>query len=110
MCIRDSPEDADHPPPGAVEAQLEAVDAASERLLVGGEALAVVRAEDLHDVAVTVDVPAELLLEEPVLLERRARRRDVLVHRPDQEPVSYTHLRAHETPEHLVCRLLLEKK
>ena len=30
---------------------------------------------------------------------------------PDQHvPVSYTHLRAHETPEHLVCRLLLEKK
>src|SRR5678816_3410441 len=24
--------------------------------------------------------------------------------------VSYTHLRAHETPEHLVCRLLLKKK
>src|SRR5674536_372478 len=24
--------------------------------------------------------------------------------------VSYTHLRAHATPEHLVCRLLLEKK
>eukprot|EP00658_Telonema_sp_P-2_P055595 TRINITY_DN4418_c0_g1_i7.p1 TRINITY_DN4418_c0_g1~~TRINITY_DN4418_c0_g1_i7.p1 ORF type:complete len:942 (-),score=181.87 TRINITY_DN4418_c0_g1_i7:39-2864(-) len=30
--------------------------------------------------------------------------------RPPQAPVSYTHLRAHETPEHLVCRLLLEKK
>ena len=29
---------------------------------------------------------------------------------PSLEPVSYTHLRAHETPEHLVCRLLLEKK
>ena len=28
----------------------------------------------------------------------------------DSKPVSYTHLRAHETPEHLVCRLLLEKK
>ena len=28
----------------------------------------------------------------------------------DQMAVSYTHLRAHETPEHLVCRLLLEKK
>src|SRR5678816_4356799 len=28
----------------------------------------------------------------------------------DLRPVSYTHLRAHETPEHLVCRLLLEKK
>eukprot|EP00658_Telonema_sp_P-2_P025260 TRINITY_DN20171_c0_g1_i5.p2 TRINITY_DN20171_c0_g1~~TRINITY_DN20171_c0_g1_i5.p2 ORF type:complete len:178 (-),score=46.00 TRINITY_DN20171_c0_g1_i5:5-538(-) len=27
-----------------------------------------------------------------------------------KRPVSYTHLRAHETPEHLVCRLLLEKK
>src|SRR5678816_4720613 len=27
-----------------------------------------------------------------------------------REAVSYTHLRAHETPEHLVCRLLLEKK
>ena len=25
-------------------------------------------------------------------------------------PVSYTHLRAHETPEHLVCRLLFAKK
>eukprot|EP00658_Telonema_sp_P-2_P033038 TRINITY_DN24333_c0_g1_i2.p1 TRINITY_DN24333_c0_g1~~TRINITY_DN24333_c0_g1_i2.p1 ORF type:complete len:461 (-),score=112.08 TRINITY_DN24333_c0_g1_i2:58-1440(-) len=34
-------------------------------------------------------------------------------HEPNRvyfEPVSYTHLRAHETPEHLVCRLLLEKK
>src|SRR5678815_4881826 len=28
----------------------------------------------------------------------------------DVAAVSYTHLRAHETPEHLVCRLLLEKK
>ena len=26
------------------------------------------------------------------------------------KPVSYTHLRAHETPEQLVCRLMLEKK
>ena len=28
----------------------------------------------------------------------------------DAEPVSYTHLRAHETVLDLVCRLLLEKK
>ena len=28
----------------------------------------------------------------------------------DHEPVSYTHLRAHETVLDLVCRLLLEKK
>ena len=27
-----------------------------------------------------------------------------------KEPVSYTHLRAHETVLDLVCRLLLEKK
>src|SRR5665647_1279722 len=27
-----------------------------------------------------------------------------------QSPVSYTHLRAHETDSYLVCRLLLEKK
>ena len=27
----------------------------------------------------------------------------------DFNPVSYTHLRAHETHEHLVCRLLLEQ-
>src|SRR5678815_718729 len=31
-----------------------------------------------------------------------------LVNRSQEEPVSYTHLRAHETPEQLVCRLLLE--
>ncbi len=29
---------------------------------------------------------------------------------PDPTPVSYTHLRAHETVLDLVCRLLLEKK
>eukprot|EP00658_Telonema_sp_P-2_P042019 TRINITY_DN30113_c0_g1_i1.p1 TRINITY_DN30113_c0_g1~~TRINITY_DN30113_c0_g1_i1.p1 ORF type:complete len:161 (+),score=20.41 TRINITY_DN30113_c0_g1_i1:118-600(+) len=34
----------------------------------------------------------------------------LLVSRNNTGPVSYTHLRAHETPEHLVCRLLLEKK
>src|SRR5678816_3976423 len=35
-----------------------------------------------------------------------ARRADLEVKRlRDRVPVSYTHLRAHETPEHLVCRL-----
>src|SRR5680860_1727508 len=29
---------------------------------------------------------------------------------PGLQPVSYTHLRAHETDSYLVCRLLLEKK
>src|SRR5678815_1945552 len=31
----------------------------------------------------------------------------VSAHLGETVPVSYTHLRAHETPEHLVCRLLL---
>src|SRR5665213_3247861 len=33
----------------------------------------------------------------------------VLRHEVEQMPVSYTHLRAHETGRNLVCRLLLEK-
>ncbi len=40
--------------------------------------------------------------------------RDMVFMTPEQRKrhtaVSYTHLRAHETPEQLVCRLLLEKK
>ena len=41
------------------------------------------------------------------LVERRA----LVAHgRLQVEPVSYTHLRAHETVLDLVCRLLLEKK
>ena len=33
-----------------------------------------------------------------------------VVEQADDAPVSYTHLRAHETALDLVCRLLLEKK
>ena len=46
------------------------------------------------------------------LLERKNRDRDVegFTLFATLEPVSYTHLRAHETREDLVCRLLLEKK
>src|SRR5678815_742221 len=39
-----------------------------------------------------------------IMLGRHARYTPVV---SDRTPVSYTHLRAHETPEHLVCRLLL---
>ena len=38
------------------------------------------------------------------------RQRQRGVSNTDLEPVSYTHLRAHETVLDLVCRLLLEKK
>src|SRR5674476_1320718 len=48
--------------------------------------------------AATQLVGAYLHLAWEALLGRRAR------------PVSYTHLRAHETGRNLVCRLLLEKK
>ena len=39
-----------------------------------------------------------------------AGRRRTGAHATGQQPVSYTHLRAHETVLDLVCRLLLEKK
>ena len=44
-------------------------------------------------------------------LQADAARQQFGVNSPEYiDAVSYTHLRAHETPEHLVCRLLLEKK
>ena len=40
-----------------------------------------------------------------------AEKKGISISDPDaREPVSYTHLRAHETRSNLVCRLLLEKK
>eukprot|EP00658_Telonema_sp_P-2_P027289 TRINITY_DN21101_c0_g1_i1.p1 TRINITY_DN21101_c0_g1~~TRINITY_DN21101_c0_g1_i1.p1 ORF type:complete len:342 (-),score=59.01 TRINITY_DN21101_c0_g1_i1:48-1073(-) len=44
------------------------------------------------------------------LLGQQAAAQFAEVARGATHAVSYTHLRAHETPEHLVCRLLLEKK
>ena len=43
-----------------------------------------------------------------VLLQDIAKKREVFLLK--MVPVSYTHLRAHETDSYLVCRLLLEKK
>ena len=42
--------------------------------------------------------------------EKKKKRRKNQKEIRTERSVSYTHLRAHETPEHLVCRLLLEKK
>src|SRR5678816_3384320 len=49
------------------------------------------------------------------IIHRDLKPANILVTQSADQPavvkaVSYTHLRAHETPEHLVCRLLLEKK
>src|SRR5674536_385172 len=81
-----------------------------------------------HDHIMTVEDPIEFLHEHrSCLVNQREVGEDtksfgnalkhVLRQDPDiilvgemRDPVSYTHLRAHETPEHLVCRLLLEKK
>eukprot|EP00658_Telonema_sp_P-2_P028103 TRINITY_DN21601_c0_g1_i1.p2 TRINITY_DN21601_c0_g1~~TRINITY_DN21601_c0_g1_i1.p2 ORF type:complete len:110 (+),score=26.66 TRINITY_DN21601_c0_g1_i1:142-471(+) len=43
-------------------------------------------------------------------MKEEDKKRRPMILTPGTGPVSYTHLRAHETPEHLVCRLLLEKK
>src|SRR5678816_4282261 len=46
---------------------------------------------------------------EPTRLYRFHKPAGLITAERDPGAVSYTHLRAHETPEHLVCRLLLEK-
>eukprot|EP00658_Telonema_sp_P-2_P031989 TRINITY_DN2380_c0_g1_i3.p1 TRINITY_DN2380_c0_g1~~TRINITY_DN2380_c0_g1_i3.p1 ORF type:complete len:166 (-),score=63.50 TRINITY_DN2380_c0_g1_i3:95-592(-) len=55
---------------------------------------------------------AELNRRKAALVQEQLKALRDLAARRDQKlgAVSYTHLRAHETPEHLVCRLLLEKK
>src|SRR5665647_2782858 len=50
------------------------------------------------------------LSEEPVEAARVDGASDLQILRYVTIPVSYTHLRAHETDSYLVCRLLLEKK
>ena len=65
-----------------------------------------------------IDMGAQIILCDPhratvIGLERKAKLRGIHMSSPDiragVSPVSYTHLRAHETVLDLVCRLLLEK-
>src|SRR5665647_3673550 len=65
-------------------------------------------ADDPGRALVRAGVQAESVLQ--VRVVRRGRHRDRPAVRDVGEPVSYTHLRAHETDSYLVCRLLLEKK
>ena len=55
------------------------------------------------EIAIGGDVLGEILQDMPAVM-------DNFVVGTAFEPVSYTHLRAHETVLDIVCRLLLEKK
>src|SRR5680860_1813911 len=67
-----------------------------------------------HAQGILVTVPNhQQALSETVLLKPEVALNKIdLLSQTDQPsvPVSYTHLRAHETDSYLVCRLLLEKK
>src|SRR5450756_2845916 len=54
------------------------------------------------------EVPPEI--EEIIEIYANRVMREILTVETSTYPVSYTHLRAHETRHDLVCRLLLEKK
>src|SRR5674536_375288 len=63
------------------------------------------RREELNSDGIVVDIDRAATALGEVLGALTMRNLD-----DEPTPVSYTHLRAHETPEQLVCRLLLEKK
>ena len=65
-------------------------------------------ASELTTNALTSRLAAQL--DDPIEVEVARVRNTVLLSVVDTAPVSYTHLRAHETVLDLVCRLLLEKK
>src|SRR5674536_27292 len=69
--------------------------------------------ESVCEVRRRVDLQQPVVLRDALPAGRRSRLELAATGADGQvgdEAVSYTHLRAHETPEHLVCRLLLEKK
>src|SRR5262245_11184548 len=73
------PEDRHDPPPRAVVHELEAVDAAGERLRIFLRATRFVRAERVRDVSERVRLAADLAFEEAILFEVRAGTPDVAV-------------------------------
>src|SRR5688572_31774498 len=71
------PEDRDDPPAGAVVQELDAVDAARERLRIRLRVLRVIRAEHVRDVAEALHAAPDLALEETALLQHRPARRRI---------------------------------
>src|SRR5665811_976563 len=107
MCIRDRVR-VGHSGSGHGVVTARGLEPDPELLAVGGkQAVDVVRVEDQPDVF-HAEVGLLTVLgdgdERPWVEPDRQR------WRAGEDPVSYTHLRAHETVLDLVCRLLLEKK
>src|SRR5665647_1035946 len=70
---------------------------------------------DLEDIANTTQRPRIEEREDYIfmvfkVIQLEPETREVNIEQVSIIPVSYTHLRAHETDSYLVCRLLLEKK
>ena len=92
-----------------------------DRVMLAGDAgvavqsaqVAVAPSTTTHDTASQTHIQAtEIAARTIVVIDYRVDDIDSLTKGMDDhaEPVSYTHLRAHETKANLVCRLLLEKK
>ena len=87
------------------------------RIIFYGEKLWISETDTIRPVSITDNIYT--LQQQPARLSQSPdgsklyfASRDKNIHELDLNTmvsVSYTHLRAHETPEHLVCRLLLEK-
>src|SRR5665213_3887307 len=82
------------------ESEREPVRTVDDRLLLGGPAGDLVRKTVVDASEVCPGIVRSIVANEG----RRTPRRDVTV-RQCEQPVSYTHLRAHETGRNLVCRL-----
>src|SRR5688500_19735045 len=80
------PEDRDDPPAGAIVQELNAVDAARERLRIRLRGLRVIRAEYVRDVAEPLRSAPDLAFEETTLLQHRPARSRVLLRREQEVP------------------------
>ena len=67
---------------------------------------------DIFDGMICLGGPMDTWMEEqyPWMIDEKNKIKEFVLNNQKPYPVSYTHLRAHETCADLVCRLLLEKK
>ena len=79
---------------------------AIEKINAGDEVIWRDRNGDVQKIKAITDVP----MYHKVAIKEMPKGTEVVKYGEHIGPVSYTHLRAHETRHDLVCRLLLEKK